>query len=132
MLKTTCIVKMLSQVRQAIHFKKGFPFPQQTEVKYQGIAPAWGSIKGAVNLEADVNSHTGVQTVMGLTHEQIVELKTSKENTQLYSLANSPIRISEVQKSLSTYPLKDIASELIKGLKFGFQLQYSGSRLPFR
>ena len=69
---------------------------------------------------------------MGPTREQIVEPKNSRETIQLYSLANSPICISEVQKSLSTYPLQDVASELIKGLKFGFQLQYSGSRLPFR
>lgn len=69
---------------------------------------------------------------MDTTHTQIVRPKNSSYEHHLYALAYSPICISEVQRSLSNYPLQDIASELIKGLRFGFQLQYSGSRLPVR
>jgi hypothetical protein len=35
-----------------------------------------------------------------------------------------------VEKSLENYPYKDIACELIKGLTFGFPLNYSGPRSP--
>jgi hypothetical protein len=33
-----------------------------------------------------------------------------------------------VKKSLENYPYKDTACEFIKGLKFGFPLNYSGPR----
>jgi hypothetical protein len=35
-----------------------------------------------------------------------------------------------VEKSLENYPYKVVACELIKGLKFGFPLNYSGPRSP--
>jgi hypothetical protein len=35
---------------------------------------------------------------------------------------------NEVEKSLKNYPYKVIACELIKRLKFGFPLNYSGPR----
>jgi hypothetical protein len=35
-----------------------------------------------------------------------------------------------VKKSLENYPYKVVACELIKGLKFGFPLNYSGPRSP--
>ena len=139
MLIKTYLVKMVCKLRQVTHFKEGPPFLQQTEgskgAQYQEIgecAHVSGSIKGAVNLGKTVNSHTSVQTATGLTQKHIVKHKNSKQDTQLYSLANSPICISEVQKSLSSYPMQNVAFELIEGLKFGFQLKYSGSRLPFR
>ncbi|CAG2191357.1 unnamed protein product [Mytilus edulis] len=49
---------------------------------------------------------------------------------ELYSLGYSPICVNEVEESLKFYPYKVIANELIHGLRFGFKLQYSGSRLP--
>ncbi|VDH94982.1 Hypothetical predicted protein [Mytilus galloprovincialis] len=49
---------------------------------------------------------------------------------ELYSLGYSPICVNEVKESLKFYPYKVIANELIHGLRFGFKLQYSGSRLP--
>jgi hypothetical protein len=50
----------------------------------------------------------------------------------LYSLGISPINAEIVEKSLIEYPLADKKKELISGLKFGFKLQYSGTRLPIR
>jgi hypothetical protein len=38
--------------------------------------------------------------------------------------------VNEVEKSLENYPYKVVACELIKGLKFGFPLNYSGPRSP--
>lgn len=49
---------------------------------------------------------------------------------ELYSLGYSPICVNEVEESLKCYPSKVIANELIHGFRFGFKLQYSGSRLP--
>ena len=49
---------------------------------------------------------------------------------ELYSLGYSPICVNEVEESLKFYSYKVIANELIHGLRFGFKLQYSGSRLP--
>jgi len=54
------------------------------------------------------------------------------QDSQLYSLGISPICITEVETALSYYPSTKIANELISGLKFGFKLHYSGSRMPFK
>ena len=45
-------------------------------------------------------------------------------------MGHSPICVNEVEKSLENYPYKVVACELIKGLKFGFPLNYSGPRSP--
>ena len=97
---------------QVIHFIKGPPFRQETGdfkgVQYQEIIEsslAMGSIKGTVNLEETADFHTSVQTVSAPTQAHNVGPKNSSSDFQLYSLAHSPICISDVQKSLSKYPM---------------------------
>ena len=55
---------------------------------------------------------------------------TADKNVQLYSLRSSPICVNEAEKSLLLYPLLEVAKELIEGLRFGFKLKYTGTRLP--
>jgi hypothetical protein len=55
---------------------------------------------------------------------------TSAKHFQLYSLGSSPICVNEVEKSLLLYPLQEVTKELIEGLRFGFKLKYTGTRLP--
>ena len=65
------------------------------------------------------------------THSRLVVNHNSLScNFQLYTLGHSPICVTEVKKSLENYPYKDIACEFIKGLNFGFPLNYSGPRSP--
>jgi hypothetical protein len=52
--------------------------------------------------------------------------------SQLYSLGISPICITEVENALLYYPFTKIANALIRGLKFGVKLHYSGSHMPFK
>lgn len=51
--------------------------------------------------------------------------------TRLYTLGNSPIRVSEVKKALKKYPCQEKAYALINGLQYGFDMKYSGPRRPF-
>ena len=63
---------------------------------------------------------------MDRTHLSDVEIN----RTQLYEMGKSPIRTFVVEKCLVDYPDGKIATDLINGLKYGFKLQYSGSRVP--
>jgi hypothetical protein len=63
-------------------------------------------------------------------HKQNAESDLS-DDTRLYQLAKSPIRFYKVEESLINYPRKYEAIELIEGIKHGFPLQHSGTRLPF-
>ena len=74
-----------------------------------------------------VSSHTNVPCVLETTPLQTV---TSAKHFQLYSLGSSPICVNEVEKSLLLYPLQEVTKELIEGLRFGFKLKYTGTRLP--
>ncbi|XP_061191718.1 uncharacterized protein LOC133199935 [Saccostrea echinata] len=48
-------------------------------------------------------------------------------NTNVYTLCNTPIKITPLQTFLETYKEKEF---LINGFQFGFQLQYNGPRRP--
>jgi hypothetical protein len=74
-----------------------------------------------------VSSHTNVPCVLETIPLQTV---TSAKHFQLYSLGSSPICVNEVEKSLLLYPLQEVTKELIEGLRFGFKLKYTGTRLP--
>ena len=88
--------------------------------------PVGASTKGDASSEGVVNSHTNVPCVLQTTPLQTV---TAGTNCQLYSLGSSPICVNEVEKSLLLYPLQEVAKELIEGLRFGFKLKYTGTRL---
>ena len=59
------------------------------------------------------------------------QTKCRKGSIRRHKLAKSPIRFYKVEESLINYPRKYEAIELIEGLKHGFPLKYSGTRLPF-
>jgi hypothetical protein len=83
-----------------------------------------------VSLGEIAGLHTNAQLVLDPIHKQNTESDQS-DDTRLYQLAKSPIRFNKVEESLINYPRKYEAIELIEGLKHGFPLQYSGTRLPF-
>jgi hypothetical protein len=60
----------------------------------------------------------------------LLQTVTADKNVQLYSLGSSPICVNEAEKSLLLYSLLEVAKELIEGLRFGFKLKYTGTRLP--
>ena len=89
-----------------------------------------------------VGAITGVNATLAvdaylLTNVPSVPVNTPLRHAEpnkcnLFSLGISPINAVIVEKSLIEYPLPDKRKELISGLKFGFKLQYSGTRLPIR
>jgi hypothetical protein len=89
--------------------------------------PVGASTKGGASSEGVVNSHTNVPCVLETTPLQTV---TTGKHFKLYSLGSSPICVDEVEKSLLLYPLQEVVKELIEGLRFGFKLKYTGTRLP--
>jgi hypothetical protein len=82
-------------------------------------------------MEKIAGSFTNAPSATETTHSRLVVNHNSLScNFQLYTLGHSPICVNEVEKSLENYPYKVVACELIKGLKFGFPLNYSGPRSP--
>lgn len=59
-----------------------------------------------------------------------VEVSENKETLNIYSLGNSPVKVSILKNYIKHYPHKEIANEIIVGFTYGFSLKYSGSRLP--
>ena len=101
------------QKGKGVNFQKGFH-----------TRACWGFNKGRCQFER--SSHTNVPCVLETTPLQTV---TAGKHFQLYSLGSSPICVNEVEKSLLLYPLQEVAKELIEGLRFGFKLKYTGTRL---
>lgn len=113
-----------------LHFRGRPPFQREIGV-HKKFAHVGGSIKETVSLAKHVDSPTSVRTALVPTHFLTAGPKNYTHDLQLYSLADSTICFNEVEKSLINYPSQDVASELVNGLKYGFPLQYSGTRLPF-
>jgi hypothetical protein len=84
------------------------------------------STKVNVHTDKSVDMHINVQIAQGT----IPSSSVITNNSYLYSLGSSPICVHEVEKSLSFYPFGNVKTELIRGLKHGFKLQYNGPRLP--
>jgi hypothetical protein len=97
----------------------------------RGSVLAGAITKGVVLMGKIAGSFTNAPSATETTHSRLVVSHNSLSyNFQLYTLGHSPICVNEVEKSLENYPYKVIACELIKGLKFGFPLNYSGPRSP--
>jgi hypothetical protein len=101
-----------------------------TDLKAADFVPVGDSTGDIVSLGEIAGLHTNTQLVLDPIHKQNAESDLS-DDTRLYQLAKSPKRFYKVEESLINYPRKYEAIELIEGLKHGFPLQYSGTRLPF-
>ena len=101
------------------HVQKGDPYLLGL---YQKGVVLMGKIAGSFT-----NAPSGTETIQS---RLVVNHNSLSCNFQLYMLGHSPICVNEVEKSLENYPYKVVACELIKGLKFGFTLNYSGPRSP--
>ena len=101
------------------HVQKGDPYLLGL---YQKGVVLMGKIAGSFT-----NAPSGTETIQS---RLVVNHNSLSCNFQLYMLGHSPICVNEVEKSLENYPYKDIVCELIKGLQFGFPLNYSGPRSP--
>ena len=75
--------------------------------------------------------YTSAQTVSE-THPLLCASEQMFQDSQMYSLGISPICITEVENALLYYLSTKIANALIRGLKFGVKLHYSGSHMPFK
>ena len=102
-----------------------------SDMSKRGSVLAGAITKGVVLMGKIAGSFTNAPSATETTHSRLVVSHNSLSyNFQLYTLGHSPICVNEVEKSLENYPYKVIACELIKGLKFGFPLNYSGPRSP--
>ena len=93
-----------------------------------GFDLAGTSTKVNVHTDKSVDMHTNVQIAQGT----IPSSSVITNNSYLYSLGSSPICVHEVDKSLSFYPFGNVKTELIRGLKHGFKLQYNGPKLGYQ
>ena len=84
----------------------------------RGPVLAGAITKGVVRMGKIAGSFTNAPSATETTHSRLVVNHNSLScSFQLYTLGHSLICVNEVEKSLENYPYKDIACELIKGLK---------------
>lgn len=75
---------------------------------------------------------TDVNTAEDLILKPIARGKTkSVGHIPLYSLGSTPIVYNHLCIEIDSYPIQNDKLQLIKGLKFGFPLQYAGPRIYF-